>query len=797
MKKFLMIFFAFFSVRIFSQIVVEENYYNRNIFFPASGGSMKYGLYGYDNPALLSSFNKFDLYISGYQFKKDSVKYQKYGAFAGLGATGFSYVINQIDKLSSPELTYSFAIGDKTFGLGFSYSHSIKKYNKLKLSASSSIGIAYRPVKFLSIGAIGRWFESKNLKEYYAFETAIRPLGNEKISLFGDYVYREKRSSKEPKWSAGCAFEPFDGIRFTGRYYSSKYVNIGAQISLGFISFGNSIVADENFKTSASIYSIRFGEKDRSVISPFVEPRTSLYINLNSIVKERKNFLLDNSTELKDILNKISEVKNLKKVEKIIIKIAEIQPLYIAYELREELKKAKNANKKIIIWIRDADFGTYYLASIADSIYIDPLGTISLQGLALGKTYVKNALEKIGIGVDEWRYYKYKSAFETFSRDNLSEADKEQFSKLIDDIYEHIIDEISKARLLSKEELQRIIDEKFLALPDEALKMNLVDKIVKYENIEKQIKENDKIIIGESGDFFENKPTDNFWGEKPKIAIVYALGGVDENTGMKTAELKKVIDKLSENNKIKAIVLRVNSPGGSAHAAELVSEALKQAMQKGKIIVVSQASVAASGGYWISMNSDAIFADPMTVTGSIGVIGGWFYDKGLNDKLGFSYDYIKKGKSSDLGLGVTYPLIGLTLPARNLTEQEKERIKSYFDFAYTDFVKKVAAGRNKTFDEIEAIAQGRIWSGIEGKKIGLVDHIGGLFDAIEYAKNKANLKNDEFDIEYYPSLPLIDFSFLLNQMFGFQISSDPFIENLKFRARYNGKPLLLTPFDFE
>lgn len=779
---------------IFSQSGNSQNYYDNSIFFPVAGGAMKYGLYGYDNPALLTSITSYDFYFSSYFQSNDTSNMGRHSFFFATKNFGAAYIYYKNGALSSSEVSSSLSFGDKTISAGLAYNYFLKNYNKLNYLNSASYGIIYRPLRYFSFGAFGRIFESKNFN-YYGFETAIRPFGNQTIAIFGDFIAKEKYFANEAKWSAGIVLEPLDGIRISGRYFSNKYATAGIQLSLGSFGIGSSIISDDKNKNSAIITSLRIGELDRSFLKASLSPQKYFSLNINSSIKERKNILLDNSLELRKILEQIRIAKTDKNIGAIYIKIAFAPSLYMAHEIRESLKEFKFSNKKIIVWFNDANLTAYYLASVADTIIMDPMGSVNLQGIIFGKTYYKRALDKLGIGVDEWRYYKYKSAFETVSRENLSEADREQLEKLSDDIFNYIIDEICKSRGFDKAFFLDIIDNKLLTTPEEAISLKLVDKISRDDEVEKNIQKNFGKKITSKDEEFSELPSDDYWGERPKIAVIFALGGVDENIGMKTRKIKNIIDKLSNDSKIKAIVLRVNSPGGQAYAADLIAEAIKKAKENKKIVIISQAGVAASGGYWISMNGDAIFANPMTITGSIGVIGGWYYDNGINEKLGFTCDYVKKGKSADLGFGATYPILNITLPSRNLTDSEKERIKGYFDFAYSTFISKAAAGRNKSTDEIEKIAQGRIWSGLEAKNIGLVDQIGGLFDAIDYARKKANLNNGEYELVFYPEQDL--FEFLFEDLLGKQGISDPFVEYIKLRVKFNGMPMLLTPFDFE
>jgi len=247
-------------------------------------------------------------------------------------------------------------------------------------------------------------------------------------------------------------------------------------------------------------------------------------------------------------------------------------------------------------------------------------------------------------------------------------------------------------------------------------------------------------ILDKRNNFLALSP--KFWGGDPKIAVVYALGECAMDSGIKARWLSKRIDKLAKSNSIEAVVLRVDSPGGDAMASDIVAEALKECAEK-KPVIISQGQVAGSGGYWISMYGDKIIAGPNTITGSIGVIGGWIWDKGLSDKLGMDYDVVQRGEHADILHGIRLPFAGLMVPGRNLTDDEREDVERLILELYEEFVTKVASGRNMSVERVKEIGEGRYYSGLDGKDVGLVDEIGGLMLAIEIAKKNAGIDKDQ------------------------------------------------------
>ena len=413
------------------------------------------------------------------------------------------------------------------------------------------------------------------------------------------------------------------------------------------------------------------------------------------------------------------------------------------WELRSALEQFKKGGKKIIAFISYADMDTYLLASASDQIVMDELGTLSLMGYSMGRGYVKNTLEKLGIGVRELRCFEYKSAMEMFTRDSFSQADKKQYSDYLDDIFNLTKNTLINARNWTNEDFDRIFNNEFIFSAKSAKAGKLVDHIGRADAVLKAVNEieNEEIkkfyLYGNSASSLTGslKIYSSSNSGSSVIAVVYAEGQTDMEMGMAAAGLSRTIRDLADNKRVAAIVLRVNSPGGSAEAADYIDEAVRYAKQN-KPVVVSMGSVAASGGYWAAMNASHIVCNPYTITGSIGVIGNWFYDNGLSAKLGFSTDVIKRGEHSDLYTGFLFPY-------RDLTGAEEERYKQYILDVYSMFTEKVAAGRGMEIDKVHEAAQGRIYSGIRALEAGLTDSVGGLSDAIRIARNMAEIPEDK------------------------------------------------------
>ncbi len=419
-------------------------------------------------------------------------------------------------------------------------------------------------------------------------------------------------------------------------------------------------------------------------------------------------------------------------------------------EVRQALEEFKTtSHKPVKAYLEQCDTKDYYVASVANEVTIDPYGMILMPGLASEPVFFAGAFEKYGINVQVTRVGKYKSYVEPYTRKDMSPENREQLKKLLDDLWGSIVADVAKSRKLKPEEVQRTVDGEGLIRADVAEKAHLVDR-VKYrdEVIEELRKETGR---GKNRETFKqvtlqeylkiSKAThalDALTG--PKIAVIYAEGNIvdgegepDEVGGVRFA---REFRKLRQDEDVKAIVLRVNSPGGSATASENIQREIRLAREV-KPVVVSMGSYAASGGYWISAYGERIFAEPNTITGSIGVFGIQFDVKKLANDFGITFDSVKTGKFADT----------LTI-SRPKTDEELAVFQRLVDWIYGEFVKKVADARALPREKVEEIAQGRVWSGEEAKKLGLVDEIGTLENAIAYTAKKAGVEGKYRVVEY-------------------------------------------------
>jgi len=787
--------FILFSVLLHAQSSLMD-YYAINQYGLTSPGAMKYGLYGYDNPAMLSTQSGPDVFFTWSNKTGTLNNFDNWGLFSSIPHLGFAIVNSRLFGASLNNYKISGSLGNDAFSYGLSYSWNTGDEGAFNASNLYTIGTLIRPNEYLSLGLISNLPTSGRSEGVIDF--AVRPLGDEFISVFGDYSIKKDRYPGEIKWSAGAAVEAFPGIRITGRYFDTKLFSAGVELSFGNFGISSDTHFDDAGKNSFNTYGIRIGTYDRNPFHNLNSNEDYVKINLNGELEYQRYKFFDNSSTLLNTIQEIKAAKEDKTIAGIAINTSGMSiNKEKLWELREELKQFKAAGKHVVIYIDKPEIQEYDFASVADKIILDPQGMIILEGFLAGRQYYKNALEKLGIGFTEWRYFRYKSFNETYSRDKMSEADSAQLQDLINDFYQTAKNDICEGRHIQPDKFDDLVNNHTLFLPDEAIEAGLADTLGRWDDVIETVKKLEgsyKSFINAGSLEKFNLPKDNYWGEKPKVAIIYALGLCAMDEGITARKLVLDVNYAADDPNVKAIVLRVDSPGGDGLASDIIAEALKKCRGK-KPVIISQGYVAASGGYWLSMYGDTIVASPNTITGSIGVIGGWAYNNGFENKLGVSTDFVKKGEHADLGFGFTLPFIGITIPDRDLTPAEQAKAESTIKSMYKDFVKRAAAGRKKSFEYIDSIGQGRVWSGTAGLKNGLIDILGGLSTAINIAAEKAGLSGLQYDIVEYPEPGLINFNKLMPNPFGIESQSNKMLDDLKFRFKYNGQPMPLIPIE--
>ena len=486
-----------------------------------------------------------------------------------------------------------------------------------------------------------------------------------------------------------------------------------------------------------------------------LEDDTILALNMSGVLRDHPEsnpvleYLGMNEIEeiaLSEITSAIKKAKENKKIRGIYIRAGILSASNASLlEIRNELKNFKESGKFIVAYGDVYTQGVYFLSSVADKIILNPQGNLDLHGIASSRTFYKGLFDKLGIEIQVFKVGTYKSAVEPYIQEKMSEANRQQVSSYINDIWNTNLREISVSRNITVETLNNLADTlPALREPQFIVNERLVDTLL-YETEAKKYLASlvgnknvadlklAKVSDMKSVDFINEKKNSD------KIAILYAEGSIKSGNSSNDINDRyyiKQLEKLKDNDDVKAVVLRINSGGGSAYASEQIWKAVADLKAK-KPIVVSMGDYAASGGYYIACNASKIVAQPSTLTGSIGIFGMFPNVEGLSKKIGFSYDNVKTNKFSDFG--------NVTRPMR---EEEKIILQDYINRGYDLFINRCSEGRGIPKDSIDKIAQGRVWTGSQALRIGLVDALGGIDKAVIEAAKLA--KTENYEVKEYP-----------------------------------------------
>jgi protease-4 len=452
---------------------------------------------------------------------------------------------------------------------------------------------------------------------------------------------------------------------------------------------------------------------------------------------------------LVEIMESIKHAKNDDKIRGIYLDSQFVMAGFASLkEIRDALEDFKTGGKWIIAYNEVFTEKDYYLASVADELYLNPVGSIELNGLVQEVVFFKGLLDKLGIEPQVFRVGEFKSAVEPFTRTEMSEASREQTNAFLNNIYAVFLEEVSRSRGIDRNELERISDEMLVRNAEDAARFKVVDKLAYYDEVMDSMRqrlnieeEDTKINFIKYGKYKKSIKSEG--GGTDRIAVIIGSGaivsGEGDNQTIGSDKFAKEIRDARLNDRVKAVVLRINSPGGSALASDVIWREV-QLTSRVKPIIASMSDVAASGGYYMAMACDTIVAQPNTITGSIGIFGMIPNVKGfLNDKLGITTETVETGELSNI-FKVTAPL----------NEFERSIIQNAIEEGYESFTRKAAEGRNMSVEALREVASGRVWSGIEAKDRNLVDVLGSFDDAIQIAATKAGLEEGNYRLRYYP-----------------------------------------------
>ena len=469
----------------------------------------------------------------------------------------------------------------------------------------------------------------------------------------------------------------------------------------------------------------------------------------------------EKATSLNSIVKALDQGKNNPYVEALLIECNGASASPATFDaIRNAVKDFKVSGKRVFAYGDELSMGDYFVATAADEVFLNPCGNLNLQGISGTSLYFKDFLDKIGISFDVVRVGTYKSAVEPFVQNEMSDAARSQLDTLYNQMWSYIRDNIAETRKIKASRIDSLVNH-FIFLDDAktAQDEKLVDSCVYKRQLrgilanymgrdEKKVNFVNAEKLGELSDW------GSAYGSKKQIAVLYAVGDIAEfeGAGIYCEKLVPIITRLADDDNIKGLVLRVNSPGGSVFGSEQIGEALDYFKSKGKKLAVSMGDYAASGGYWISAGADRIFADPLTITGSIGIFGLVPNIQGLTDKLGIHPQTVSTNP------GVNFPNI-----MQPMTPQQQDALQKNVERGYDKFINRVANGRKKSPEYIESIASGRVWDAISAKELGLVDQLGGLNEAVKWIADNSQM-GDNYEVAVYPKFEPNLFSFIPQEL---------------------------------
>jgi protease-4 len=509
------------------------------------------------------------------------------------------------------------------------------------------------------------------------------------------------------------------------------------------------------------------------------------------------------SLTFRDLLGAITRARDDSRIEKLLLHVrATGLGRGHAAELRDHLLDFKSTGKPLVAFVEYGGNRDYFLATAADEIFLHPRAILDLRGVRAEALFVRGALEKIGVEAEFERIAAYKSAPEMFLRDEMSPENREAIEGLVDTVHGSLVEALLQGRGMERGQAAGLIGRgPFTA--EGALELDLVDGLHYVDEVKKRLapEGKDEIATVPVAEYVHARSAAPSFGRRARIAVIYGIGAIvggdsteDSVFGrvMGSDTIAEAYEKAREDESIDAVVFRIDSPGGSDVASDVIWREATLTREK-KPVVVSMADVAASGGYWIATASDAIVAEPTTVTGSIGIYAGKFNLAGLYDKIGVSTDGVESSGNADFFSS-----------SRSFTAEERAKLRRILESGYRAFLERVAESRKKTTDEVHAVAQGRVWSGRDAKEIGLVDELGGLKRALDIAKEKAGFAADaKVELRILPEKkPLLEY--LLSSFAASSESSlariDPkeiLASSPLLRHIASGAPLALMPFQIQ
>lgn len=649
--------------------------------------------------------------------------------------------------VSRPLIDYGAGIPlGRSAGIGVLYTSTIGKTYSPWAFHSWSFGGLWRPARFLSLGATA-WnaFTRQSspavidLKPRYAGGVAIRPL-TDRVTLTFDAARTDGVKHVDLRY--GLRAEPVRGLSLYVTADDQKRYTASLAFSFSHTRIGTTAFRNEDGDYIGTATRLESNERRQPTVAKFRPAYARMKVGGSLPDESGKKLFHAGVQTMPDVLDTLERVRRDRGIDGAILRLDGLSlGLARAQELRDAILGTRSAGKKVLCYVENADFRTYYVAAACDRIAMHPAATLDIAGVGAQLDYVKGTLDKLGIGVETARVGPYKGAPEPLIQKEPSPQTLEVTNALLDAAFDATVDGIAKGRNLEPGEVRAAIDGGFYSA-DAAKKAKLVDYVCYPDELSKTTAD----FLGKGydgvGAYRSVAPERRAWGAPPRIGILVASGGIAQGKSRSTPlsgeeilgseTLVGQINDAANDPSLKAVVLRVDSPGGDGFASDEVWHAIEK-LKKKKPVVVSMANVAASGGYYISMGANEIWAEPGTITGSIGVFMLKPNLAGTFDKIDYHTYLLSRGQYSQL----------FTL-ARPWTPEEKDEAGRLIDMFYRDFLAKAAKGRKTTPEAVDAVARGHVWVGAKAKELGLVDKLGGLEDALDAAAALAHIPKSRY-----------------------------------------------------
>ncbi len=688
---------------------------------------------------------------------------------------------------------FTLALGDKLLsnfyaGISYSWFNGSPLFNDIKLW---KIGLLYHPFPKTSLGFVADRlnepkYSSIRQKRLYRPGIAFRP-DRDKVTFSSDLRWVEGQNLEELNGNFRIEVLPFSKFHFSAEYATEGMWRFGVTYDFEKSKTGAQGRLDRSQNYSGGSF---FVELSALNYSSYLGSRKTGYVILDgSIVEETtgRSFFTSPGKPFYKIIMSLRKGASDAAIERLIIKVDGARLNFAsAQEIRNAIIEYRKRNKEVVVFLKDGGNLSYYMASAANKIVMSPSGYLDLRGFYATATFYTGSMEKLGIKAQVIRTGPHKTYGDAFTEEGLTDEAREQLNWLMDDLYEQFIKDVSNGRRLTSMEVREIVDKGPYTAKD-AYEIGLVDRLAYYDDLMDDMVPRPAEMV-DIYRHFNEVYYNSRWSEPKTIAIVYANGSIRpgesgrsfwEGRVAGSSTISKALRSVRRDSNIKAVVLRVNSPGGDLFGTDDIYRQMELLKGK-KPLVVSMGGVAASGGYYISMVGDDVLASPSTITGSIGVVVGKPDMTGLYEKIGLKKETIKRGDHSDIKSF-----------DRAATGEEIELVERQVDQYYLDFINKVSQWRKIDTDSVNAIAGGRVWTGNQALDRGLIDSYGGIWEAIELARNRAGIdREDKLIIKTYP-----EYRFTLFNAPVTSVLESDFTDIVESRSR-SGFSLRL-PYDLE